>query len=161
MGPQDPQYMAESREPNPTEAQVQEDLIRLDAYRSQLNGLIQQHQILIASRQDHLRARESLEGIDRSSAGDEMLVPLGGEAFVRGRVHRDAPIILGIGSGVAAEMDRSKAAEVIAERITRIEQAVRDIEGQMGSVDERIQLLSRRLDAASRSSRAPSDVGRD
>lgn len=153
--------MASSAEPVPTEAEVQEDLIRLDAYRSQMNGLAQQHQILIASRQDHLRARESLEGIDRSSAGDEMLLPLGGEAYVRGRVQKDAPILLGIGSGVTAEMDRAKASEVIAERITRIEQAVHDIEAQMNSIDERIQLLSRRLDAASRTARAPSDVGRD
>jgi prefoldin alpha subunit len=147
--------------PVPSEQQVQEDLIRLDAYRSQLNGLVQQHQILVASRQDHLRARESLDGIDRSSASDEVLVPLGGEAYIRGRVHRDTPVILGIGSGVATEMDRAKATEVIAQRITRIEQAVHDIEDQMGAVDERIQLLSRRLDAASRSARAPSDVGRD
>jgi len=153
--------MAESSERMPTEQQVQEDLIRLDAYRSQLNGLVQQHQILIASRQDHLRARESLEGIDRASSNDEVLVPLGGEAYVRGRIQRDAPVILGIGSGVATEMDRAKASEVIAERVTRIEQAVRDIEGQMGALDERIQMLSRRLDAVSRAARAPSDVGRD
>lgn len=153
--------MASSGGAPPTEQQVQEDLVRLDAYRAQLNGLVQQHQILIASRQDHLRARESLAGIDHSSAGDEMLVPLGGEAYVRGRIQRDAPVLLGIGSGVAAEMDRGKAAEVIAERITRIEQTIREIEGQMGSIDERIQLLSRRLEAVSRSSGAPSDVGRD
>jgi prefoldin alpha subunit len=152
--------MAASGGTDPTADQVQEDLIRLDAYRSQLNALVQQHQILTASRQDHLRARESLEGIDRSVAGDEMLVPLGGETFVRGTVRRDAPALIGVGSGIAAEMDRSKAAEMIAQRVTRIEQAIRDIEGQMQSVDERIQLLSRRLDAASRASGAPSDVGR-
>ncbi|HTP53395.1 MAG TPA: prefoldin subunit alpha [Thermoplasmata archaeon] len=147
--------------PAPTEQQVQEDLIRLDAYRSQLNGLVQQHQILVASRQDHLRARESLEGIDRATSSDEILLPLGGEAYVRGRVHRESPVLVGIGSGIATEMNRAQAAEVIAQRITRIEQAVQDIESQMGAVDERIQLLSRRLDAASRSARAPSDVGRD
>ncbi len=144
----------------PTEQQVQEDLIRLDAYRSQLNALAQQHQILIASRQDHLRARESLDGVDRSRAGDEVLVPIGGEVFVRGTLAREAPVVIGVGSGVAAEMDRAKAAEVVAERITRIEQAVREIEGQMTAVDERVQLLSRRLDAASRSASAGSDVGR-
>ena len=144
----------------PTPEQVQEDLIRLDAYRSQLNALVQQHQILTASRQDHLRARESLAGIDSSSAGDEMLVPLGGETFVRGTVRRDAPVLIGVGSGVAAEMDRAKASEVVAQRIDRIEQTIREIEGQMQTVDERIQLLSRKLDAVARAQGAPSDVGR-
>ena len=142
-----------------TEQQVQEDLIRLDAYRSQLNALAQQHQILIASRQDHLRARESLDGLEHASTGDEVLVPLGAEAFVRGSVRREAPVLLGVGSGVAAEMDRGKASEVIAERVTRIEQAVRDLENQMTQLDERIQLLSRRLDAATHGSGTPSDVG--
>ena len=57
--------------PHPTQRQVEEDLVRLDAYRTQLNGLVQQRQLLAASRQDHARARESLEGIDRAEASTE------------------------------------------------------------------------------------------
>ena len=149
-----------SPSPRPSERQVEEDLVRLDAYRNQLNGLVQQRQILGASRQDHARARESLDGIDRADAATEFLVPLGGEAFVRGKVDRASPVLLGVGSGVVVELDRAKATETIAQRITRIEQTIRELEGQMGAVDERIQLISRRLDAASRSTGAPSDVGR-
>jgi prefoldin alpha subunit len=143
-----------------TEQQVQEDLIRLDAYRSQFSALAQQREILVASRQDHLRARESLEGIERSRSGDEMLVPLGGEAFVRGSVELDSPVLIGIGSGVVVEMERPKAVELLAQRTTRIEQALRETEGQMGALEERVQLLSRRLDAAARAPGAPADVGR-
>ena len=80
--------------PPVTEQQVQEDLMRLDAYRNQLNALLQQHQILTASRQDHVRARESLEGVESSSANAELLLPLGGETFVRGSIDRDAPVPL-------------------------------------------------------------------
>jgi len=143
-----------------TERDVQEDLVRLDAYRSQFTALAQQREILLASRQDHLRARESLEGIERSRSGDEMLVPLGGETFVRGSVQVAAPVLVGIGSGIIVEMERPKAVELLAQRITRIEQAIRDSEGQMGALEERVQLLSRRLDAAARASGAPADVGR-
>ncbi len=144
-----------------TEEQVQEDLLRLDAYRNQLNALLQQHQILSASRQDHVRARESLEGVDRAPAGAELLLPLGGEAFVRGSVDRDAPVLVGMGSGIVVEMERPKVEELLAERIVRIEQALRDIEGQMSSLDERIQALSQRLDSAARESGASTDVGSD
>lgn len=142
-----------------TEQQVQEDLIRLDAYRSQLNALLQQHQILSASRQDHERARESLEGVDRASPGSELLLPLGGETFVRGSVDVSAPVLIGVGSGVVVEMERPKVVELLAERLVRIEQALRDLEGQMGALDERIQALSQRLDSISRESGPPSDVG--
>jgi prefoldin alpha subunit len=143
-----------------TDEQVQEDLMRLEAYRNQLQAIVQQHDILANSRVEHLRARESLEGVDRAPAGTEFIVPLGGETFVRGSVVKDAPVMLGIGSGVIVEMDRAKALELLAERATRIEQAIRDLEGQAASVDERIQLLSRRLDAVSRSSGGTSNVGR-
>ncbi|MCI4361067.1 MAG: hypothetical protein L3J91_05135 [Thermoplasmata archaeon] len=58
--------------PPVTEEQVQQDLMRLDAYRGQLNQLVQQHQYLSASRGDHLRAKESLEGLDRVGAAQEL-----------------------------------------------------------------------------------------
>jgi len=147
--------------PPVTEQQVQEDLLRLDAYRNQLNSLLQQHEILSASRQDHVRARESLEGVDRAPAAAELLLPLGGETFVRGSVDRTAPVLVGVGSGVVAEMERPKVIELLAERTVRIEQALRDLEGQMTSLDERIQALSSRLDSIARESGAPTDVGSD
>jgi len=147
--------------PQMTEQQVQEDLLRLDAYRNQLTALLQQHEILSPSRQDHIRARESLEGVDRAPASAEMLLPLGGETFVRGSVDRDAPVLVGVGSGVVAEMERPKVVELLANRTVRIEQALRDIEGQMASLDERIQALSQRLDSIARESGAPTDVGSD
>ncbi len=146
--------------PAPPERQVEEDLVRLEAYRNQLASLAQQRQILVASRQDHARARESLDGIDRAEATTEYLVPLGGEAFVRGKVERTSPVLLGVGSGVVVEMERPKVAELLAERLGRLDQALRDLDGQIGTLEERIELVSRRLEAASRSAEAARrDVG--
>jgi prefoldin alpha subunit len=144
-----------------TEQQVQEDLLRLDAYRDQLNAMLQQHQILEASLADHLRARESLEGVDRAPATAEFLLPLGAEAFVRGQIDRSAKVLVGVGSGVVAEMERPKVVELLAQRLVRIEEASRDLETQMNSLNDRIQSLSRRLDAIARSAQASSDVGRN
>jgi prefoldin alpha subunit len=145
--------------PEVTEQQVQEDLMRLEAYRNQLNSLLQQYQILSSSRGDHLRARESLEGVDRAPPDAELLLPLGGETYVRGSISHDAPVLIGIGSGVVVEMDRAKVTELLAQRLGRIDQATRDLEGQMSNLDERIQILSRRLDEVARSGPG-SDVGR-
>ena len=150
-----------AKAPPVTEQQVQEDLIRLEAYRNQLNAILQQHQILSASRQDHGRARESLEGVDRAPADAELLLPLGGETFVRGSISRSAPVLVGMGSGILVEMERPKVVELIAERTVRIDQALRDLENQMGSLDERIQAISRRLDSAAREAGTPTDVGSD
>jgi len=145
--------------PEVTEQQVQEDLLRLEAYRNQLNSALQQHQILTASRQDHIRARESLDGVESAPPEAELLLPLGGEAYVRGSVDRRAPVLIGVGSGVVVEMERPKVAELISQRVGRIDQAVRDLESQMTTLDERIQILTRRLDAIARASAGGPDVG--
>ncbi|HYA57606.1 MAG TPA: prefoldin subunit alpha [Thermoplasmata archaeon] len=143
------------------EVKVQEDLARLEAYRNQLNALLQQHQILSASRQDHLRARESLEGIERTTPDSELLLPLGGETLVRGSIDRSSPVLIGVGSGVLVEMERPKASELLAQRMQQIDATLRDLEGQMNAIDERIQILSRRLESVARAAGGPSDVGGD
>ena len=157
--------MSGRREP-PTEQQVQEDLVRLDAYRNQLNAMVQQFQYLSASKSDHVRAQETLEGMERAKANPEVLVPVGADAFVRGTPERDAKVFLGVGSGVVVELDRGKVVELIAQRAERIDQAATDLEGQIRTLEERIQLLSRRLEALSQGA-APAeelpmtDVGGD
>jgi prefoldin alpha subunit len=133
--------------PEAIEAQVQEDLARLDAYRNQLNQMLQQHSVLSASRLDHLRARDALEGLDRGGEDREILVPLGGEAYIRGRLDRTGPVQLGLGAGHFAEVERPKAAEILAERTKAIEDAAMGLEGQMRALEERITAISRRVEA--------------
>ncbi|MCI4363382.1 MAG: prefoldin subunit alpha [Thermoplasmata archaeon] len=135
------------RAPRSAEEQVQDDLVRLDAYRNQLSALLQQHQLLSASRGEHLRAREALDGLERAEPKGEVLIPIGGETFVRGNPDREGPVLVGIGSGYVAEMERPKAAELLAERTNQIEQAARELEGQIRTVEERIQVISRRVES--------------
>ena len=149
-----------------TEQQVQEELVRLDAYRSQLNAMVQQYQYLASSRTDHLRARESLEGLDRVGEDPELLIPVGGDAFLRGKPVKEAPVLLGIGAGVVVEMERPKVSEILAQRLVKIDQASQELEGQIRTLEERIQVLSRRLDSVTRGGEsdgepAQGDVGRD
>ncbi len=129
------------------EQQVQEDLARLDAYRGQLNQMLQQHQYLVASRADHLRAKEALEGLDRLEGDTELLIPVGGEAYLRGSPRLSAPVLIGLGSGVVVELERPKVVELLAERLTKIDEATGELEGQIRVLDERVQLLSRRIEA--------------
>ncbi len=146
------------------EQQVQEDLMRLDAYRTQLSQLLQQSQFLESSRADHLRARETLDGLDQLDSSREIVIPLGAETYVRGTAATNAPVLIGIGSGVVAEMDRAKASEVLHERLTRLDQAGRELGGQIDAIQERIDILTQRIEAMTQSGQAPAatdDVGRD
>ncbi len=143
-----------------TEQQVRDDLMRLDLYRNQLSQMLQQHQMISASRADHLRARETLDGLDRAGAEPELLLPVGGDTFLRGSPRDSGHVLLGIGSGIVVEMERPKASQVLAERSVRLDQASQDLETQMRALEERITVLSSRLEALSQSAeRAPPDAG--
>jgi prefoldin alpha subunit len=147
-----------------TERQVQEDLARLDAYRNQLNALLQQHQYLSASRTEHERARATLEGLERVAPASEIVIPVGGETYLRGTPATSTKVLIGIGDGFVVEVERAQATELLAQRLGKIEQAAGEIEGQVRTLEERIQLLNRRLDALARAtSGAPlaGDVGRN
>jgi len=128
--------------------------MRLEAYRNQLNALLQQHQLLSASLADHRRARETLEGLESTGTGAEFVIPVGGETYLPGSVAKESKVLIGIGSGVVVEVERPKASETLAERLTRIEQARQELEAQMGQLEERIERLSDRLDALSRQGNA-------
>lgn len=157
-----------SGRPSPpvSDQQVQEDLVRLDAYRNQLNAMLQQFQYLASSRAEHLRARESLEGLDRTGPSPDLLIPVGAETFVPGTPKGESRVYLGVGSGVVVELERPKVAEILAQRVARIDQAAQELEGQMRTLEERIQILTDRLDQVAAASRGPDgappdDVGGD
>jgi prefoldin alpha subunit len=143
--------MSTPREETPpvTEEQVRDDLMRLDVYRNQLSQMLQQHQLISASRADHARAREALEGLDRTGPDPELLIPVGGDTFLRGSPRDSARVLVGIGSGIVVEMERPKASQLLAERLTRLDQAAQELETQMRTLEERITVLSSRLEALS------------
>jgi prefoldin subunit 5 len=65
-------------------------------------------------------------------------------------------VLLGIGSGVVVEMDRPKVVEILAQRLTRIDSAAQEMEGQVRTLEERVEMITQRLDSLSR---APSPAG--
>ncbi|HKS60022.1 MAG TPA: prefoldin subunit alpha [Thermoplasmata archaeon] len=160
--------MSATARPDPDQ-QVQEDLVRLEAYRAQFNALAQQHQFLAASRLEHSRARESLEGFDKVGSSPDLLVPIGGETYVHGSIRPDGKVLIGLGSGLLTEMDRSQAQELLAQRILQIEKATHELESNLQTLEDRIAMLSARVEALSRPAPAggseeapdPGHVGRD
>jgi prefoldin alpha subunit len=134
-----------------SEEQVRDDLMRLDLYRNQLSQMLQQHQLISASRADHQRARETLEGLDRTGPDPELLLHVGGDTFLRGSPRSSEHVLVGIGSGIVVEMERPKASQLLADRLVRLDQASQDLETQMRSLEERISVLSSRLEALSQS----------
>lgn len=126
--------------------------MRLEAYQNQLNAMVRQQEMLRLTHADHLRARATLEEMDRMDPGREMLLPVGGDTFIRASPQGLDKVLIGLGSGVVVEIERAKGLELVNARILRLEKSEDQLGGQMKKLEEQATLLQQRLQAASEAS---------
>ncbi len=144
------------------EEEVQEQIARLDAYRNQLNAMLRQHELLRMSLGDHTRARQVLEEMERFDSRQEILLPVGGEVFVRAEPTDKDRVLLGLGRGVTVEMERPRALEMVNERILRLERSERELGEQIHRLEEQVAMISQRLELAAQQEASPNPpAGRD
>ena len=81
-----------------SETDLRRGLAVLDQYREQLEALAQQQEIVRASLEEHMRARETLLRYQQAGKGAEVLVPVGANAFVVASSLETEKAFVGIGS---------------------------------------------------------------
>lgn len=138
------------------QASVQQDLYRLEAYREQLTALVRQQELLRMSLESHARAQETLEEMETMDEGREILLPIGAEAFIQATPRSKDKVLIGVGSGVVAELDRSKALEILSQRRSQLEKSetsllnqVRKVESEANSIQTRVQAIYQQAQAQS------------
>lgn len=155
-----PETAPSGRDPVMTEeslqASVQEDLYRLEAYREQLTALVRQQELLRMSLESHARAQKTLEELEHMDTAREILLPIGAEAFIQATPRSKDKVLLGIGSGVVAELERSRALEILSQRRSQLEKSevsllnqVRKVEGEANAIQSRVQAIYQAAQAQS------------
>ncbi len=140
----------EETESGPVEATVQEALARLEEYRNELTSLLRQQELLRMSLTEHERATQTLEEWDHLPQGSPLLTPVGAETFVKVQPDANQRVLISIGSGLAAEVERAKALEILNERKQGLTNAQREVSEQVQRVDSEAQMLSQQIEAVMR-----------
>ena len=83
-----------------SEAEVQNDLLRLEMYRGQLTALSRQQELIQVSLEAHGRAREAVEAMERFEEGQEMLVSIGADTYARATPLGRDRVLIGLGRGL-------------------------------------------------------------
>ncbi len=125
-----------------SEAELRRAVNVLDAYRAQLDALQKQQEILALSLEEMMRARETMARYQKAGEGAEVLVPVGGNAFLFGKVADPDRAIVGIGSDVLVEESIPAALERIDARITQVQEAVGGLAQRIADLDARVQAQS-------------------
>ena len=131
-----------------SEAELRRAVNILDTYRAQLENLQKQQELLALSVEELMRARETMSRYQKAGKGAQVLVPIGGNAFLFGQITESERAILGIGSDVLVEEEVPKSIERLDSRIKALQEAAGSLAARVAELGERVQAQSEFVEGA-------------
>ena len=129
---------------------TEEELRRLSVemrYLEQTAETLQQRISMVnAAITDSAYANLTLDGIEKEKENAELLVPIGGSAYVKVKLADSNKVILGIGAGVSVEKTLQEAKTALKERLDELEKTMNSAQQQFTQVAERINTGRSRLE---------------
>ncbi len=149
MSPQAPSPEEPEAAPSAREMQsaVQQDMMRLEVFREQLGELVREQELLRVTLESHARAQKTLEAMETFQGDQEILVPVGAETYLHAVPSSTEKVLIGIGRGIVAELERPKALEVLAQRRGQLEKSEQSLNQQLRRVESEANQLQARLQA--------------
>ena len=91
-------------------------------------------------------ASMALDGIEKEKENAELLVPIGGNSYVKAKLADTNKVIVGIGAGVSVEKTLQEAKTTLKERLDELEKTMNAAQQQFSQVAERINTGRSRLE---------------
>jgi len=95
-----------------------------------------------------------LDGIEKEKENAELLVPIGGNSYVKAKITDTNKVIVGVGAGVSVEKTLLEAKTALKERLDELEKTMNSAQQQFTQVAERINSGRTRLETLLASARA-------
>jgi prefoldin alpha subunit len=136
---------------------AEEELRRLSVemrYLEQTAETLQQRISMVnAAITDLTYANVTLDGIEKEKENAELLVPIGGNSYVKARLADTSTVIVGMGAGVSVEKPLAEARVTLKERLDELEKTMNAAQQQFTQVAERINSGRSRLETLLSSTR--------
>jgi len=87
---------------------------------------------------DLVYASMALEGLEKEKENSELLVPIGGNSYIKAKLENPDKIIVGMGAGVSVEKTLQEAKEIVKNRQKNLEKTRMSLQQQLAQVAERI-----------------------
>jgi prefoldin alpha subunit len=103
----------------------------------------------------------TLEGLEKEKENSELLVPIGGNSYIKARLENPDKLIVGMGAGISVEKTLQEAKEIIKKRLENLEKTRVSLQQQLAQVAGRISRDRESFEtlvAELRGEKAPRDV---
>jgi prefoldin alpha subunit len=138
-------------------SKAEEELRRLSVemrYLEQTAETLQQRISMVnAAITDLTYASMTLEGIETEKENAELLVPIGGNSYVKAKISDTNKIIIGLGAGLSIEKNLPEAKATLKERLEDLTKTMNAAQQQFGQVADRINAGRSRLETLLSSAR--------
>jgi prefoldin alpha subunit len=91
-------------------------------------------------------ANQTLDGIEKEKENAELLVPIGGSAYVKAKLADTNKVIVGLGAGVSIEKTLLEAKTTLKERLNELEKTMNAAQQQFTQVADRMNKGRSRLE---------------
>ena len=132
------------------ENQLRQLVTEMRMMEGTVNTLQQRLQVVLASVSELRLAKQSLGDLKDIESGSNLLVPVGGAAFINANLGDVEKVVVGIGADVSLEMSYDDAVKDVEERLQEMEKAQSSIEQQLGQIMAQLeahQSMAERLSA--------------
>lgn len=104
------------------EEELQKYMMLIEQYKEQLSSLDVQFSYLQNAIMDQTRAKTTLENLDKTAEGVDVMIPIGGGAFIDATAKKTSKALFDIGDGVVIEKTSKDIVKKMDERIKNLQQ---------------------------------------
>ena len=140
-------------QPNKSEEELRRLSVEMRYLEQTAETLQQRISMVNAAISDLTYANMTLDGIEKEKENTELLVPIGGSAYVKAKLADTNTVIVGMGAGVSVEKPLAEAKATLKERLDELEKTLNAAQQQFSQVAERINSGRSRLETLLSSSR--------
>jgi prefoldin alpha subunit len=126
-----------------SDRELQETLIKIESGKKQLEALLQQGRMAETALVEFATTIEVLEQVKKNKPGTEILVPIGGDSFIKATLKDNQNVIVGVGAKVSVEKSPDEAIKTLKERseelsktLAKIRESAMKIGGQIEEMNE-------------------------
>jgi len=133
-------------QPNKSEEELRRLSMEMRYLEQTAETLQQRISMVNAAISDLTYANMTLDGIEKEKEDAELLVPIGGSAYIKAKLADTNTIIVGMGSGVSVEKTLAEAKVTLKQRLDELEKTMNAAQQQFSQVAERINSGRSRLE---------------
>jgi len=120
--------------------------VELQLLEQTAQSLEQRINMMAAAITDLTYANMALDGIKTEKEKAELLVPIGGNSFIKVKLANTDKVIVGMGAGVSIEKTIPEAKTIVNDRLTELQKTMNSAQQQLSQIVDRINMGRKRLE---------------